>query len=53
MCVHKPNNKTIEGLLSAIDDGDDNAMTEFIAAIYPELKPMAHFQMVGERSDHT
>ena len=46
-------NKKIEGLLAAIDHGDDAAMAELIDLIYPELKRLAHFQLAGERPDHT
>lgn len=54
MSVDDPdNNNKIEELLAAIDRGDENAMSELIAAIYPELKRLAHFQMAGERSNHT
>ena len=28
-------------------------MAELIDAIYPELKRLAHFQLAGERHDHT
>lgn len=53
MSVDKTNNHEIEELLIAIDQGDENAMSELIAVIYPELKRLAHFQMASERSDHT
>ena len=53
MPVDKTNNNKIETLLSAIDQGDDKAMSELIDTIYPELKRLAHFQIVSERPDHT
>jgi RNA polymerase sigma factor (TIGR02999 family) len=46
-------NNKIETLLAALDANDDTAMPELIALIYPELKRLAHFQLAGERADHT
>jgi len=48
-----PNNKKVDELLAAIDRGHNGAMAELIEVIYPELKRLAHFQLVGERPDHT
>lgn len=47
------NNNKIEYLLLAIDRGEDGALERLIEAIYPELKRLAHFQLTGERPDHT
>jgi len=47
------NNKKVDELLAAVDRGDDNAMAELIEVIYPELKRLAHFQLLNERPDHT
>jgi RNA polymerase sigma factor (TIGR02999 family) len=46
-------NKEVEALLAAVDQGDDDAMARLVEAIYPELKRLAHFQLAGERADHT
>lgn len=54
MDADKPENSNkVEALLAAIDRGDSNAMPELIDMIYPELKRLAHFQLAGERPDHT
>jgi RNA polymerase sigma factor (TIGR02999 family) len=47
------NNKKVDELLAAVDRDDDNAMAELIEFIYPELKRLAHFQLLSERPDHT
>ena len=47
------NNKNIDALLAAVDRGEDGAMDELVAAVYPELKRLAHFQLMGERPGHT
>ncbi|MEM9532047.1 MAG: ECF-type sigma factor [Pseudomonadota bacterium] len=43
----------IQGLLDAANRGDDGAFEKLTQAIYPELKKIAHFQLAGERADHT
>ena len=54
MSENKSNkNKQIEALLAAIDAGDERAMAELVDLVYPELKRLAHFQLAGERPDHT
>jgi len=53
MSIEESNNKEIEELLAAIGQGDDRAMSELIALIYPQLKRLAHFQLAGERPNHT
>lgn len=46
--------KTLDTLSASIDcGGDDDAMPRLIEAIYPDLKRLAHFQLAGERPDHT
>jgi RNA polymerase sigma factor (TIGR02999 family) len=40
-------------LLAAVERGEDGAMDRLVASIYPELKKLAHFQLVGERPGHT
>lgn len=47
------NNNEIQQLLTAVDQGDEGALEQLIAAIYPELKRLAHFQLVNERPGHT
>jgi len=53
MSIDEPDKREIEDLLAAISRGDDEAMPELIAMIYPELKRLAHFQLAGERPNHT
>lgn len=43
----------INDLLAAVDRGEEGALDRLVAAIYPELKRLAHFQLAGERSGHT
>lgn len=43
----------IRELLDAVERGDDGALNDLIAEIYPELKKLAHFHRVHERPDHT
>ena len=40
-------------LLAAVERGDQNALEELVIAVYPELKRLAHMQLVKERPDHT
>jgi RNA polymerase sigma factor (TIGR02999 family) len=47
------NKKSVDELLLAVDSGDDGAMDELVSLIYPELKRLAHFQLLGERPGHT
>jgi RNA polymerase sigma factor (TIGR02999 family) len=47
------NNKKIDDLLDAVNRQEDKALDELVAAIYPELKRLAHFQIAGERAGHT
>jgi len=47
------NNKEIEELLAAVEQGNESAMATLIEAIYPELKRLARFQLQRERPDHT
>lgn len=47
------NNNKISRLLAAIDRGEQGALDQLVAAIYPELKRLAHYQMAGERAGHT
>ena len=47
------NNNKINELLAAVDRGEDGALDRLIAAIYPDLKRLAHFQLLGERPGHT
>jgi RNA polymerase sigma factor (TIGR02999 family) len=46
-------NNKVEELLAAVERGDDGAMSELIDVIYPELKRIAHLQLMGERAEHT
>lgn len=43
----------ISSLLSAVDRGEEGSLEQLVAAVYPELKRLAHFQLAGERAGHT
>lgn len=43
----------ISGLLEAVERGEPGALGELVEAVYPELKRMAHFQLVRESPGHT
>lgn len=49
--------ETTEGLLvellAAVERGEPDAFSQLVAAVYPELKRLAHFQLAGERPGHT
>lgn len=47
------NNNKIDELLEAVNRDESGALDQLIAAIYPELKRLAHFQFAGERAGHT
>jgi RNA polymerase sigma factor (TIGR02999 family) len=47
------NKNTVAELLAAVDRDEAGALDQLIAAIYPELKRLAHFQLVGERPGHS
>lgn len=53
MSLDSSKNNKIDKLLADLDQGRDGAIDELIAAIYPELKRLAHFQLVSERPGHT
>jgi len=40
-------------LLAAVERGEEDAFDRLVAAVYPELKKLAHFQLANERSGHT
>jgi len=40
-------------LLSAVERGEPDAFGSLVEAVYPELKKLAHFQLLGERPNHT
>lgn len=44
---------SISDLLAAVDRGEPGALDDLVAAVYPELKRLAHFQLAGERPGHT
>jgi len=46
-------NEEVEALLAAVESGDSEAMASLVETIYPELKRLAHFQLAGERAEHT
>ncbi len=43
----------ISELLAAVERREPNALDELVAAVYPELKRLAHFQLAKERQGHT
>jgi len=43
----------LDGLLAAVERGEQGAFDQLVAAVYPELKRLARFQMADERSGHT
>jgi len=47
------NDRKVANLLAAIDAGDKQALEELVALVYPDLKKLAHFQLAGERPNHT
>lgn len=47
------NDRKVADLLSAIDAGDQQALEELVTLVYPDLKKLAHFQLAGERPNHT
>lgn len=46
-------NAMISELLAAVDRGEQGALDQLVAVVYPELKRLAHFQLAGERPGHT
>jgi len=44
---------TLIDLLAAVERGEPDAFNRLVEAVYPELKRLAHFQLAGERPDHT
>ena len=45
--------KKVAALLAAVDAGDKQALEELVTLVYPDLKRLAHFQLAGERPNHT
>ena len=43
----------VAALLAAVDAGDKQALEELVTLVYPDLKRLAHFQLAGERPNHT
>lgn len=43
----------IPDLLGAVERGEPNALEQLVAAVYPELKRLAHLQLAQERPGHT
>ncbi len=40
-------------LLAAVERDEPGAFDHLVAAVYPELKKLAHFQLANERQGHT
>jgi RNA polymerase sigma factor (TIGR02999 family) len=51
--VDRESNNKINDLLGAVDRQEVGALDNLVAAIYPELKRLAHFQLMKERPGHT
>jgi RNA polymerase sigma factor (TIGR02999 family) len=51
--VHQEASNKINELLAAVERKEDGALDNLVAAIYPELKQLAHFQLMKERPGHT
>jgi len=47
-----PNDNLVD-LLAAVERGEPDAFGLLVEVVYPELKRLAHFQLVGERPNHT
>ena len=47
------NDRNVADLLAAVDAGDKQALEELVILVYPDLKKLAHFQLAGERPNHT
>ncbi len=45
--------ESISDLLTAVERQEPGAFDQLVAAVYPELKRIAHFQLIGERPGHT
>lgn len=45
--------ESISRLLSAVEAGEAGAFDRLVAAVYPDLKRIAHFQLASERPGHT
>ncbi|MFB6248738.1 MAG: ECF-type sigma factor, partial [Salinibacter sp.] len=43
----------VTALLNRVQRGDTKALDDLLAAVYDELRDIAHRQMRGERDDHT
>jgi len=43
----------VPALLLAVERGEPNALEALVAAVYPELKRLAHLQLARERVGHT
>jgi RNA polymerase sigma factor (TIGR02999 family) len=46
-------NGEIASLLAAVEAGESGAVEQLVESVYPELKRLAHFQLMGERAGHT
>jgi RNA polymerase sigma factor (TIGR02999 family) len=43
----------VPALLAAVERGEPHALEALVAAVYPELKRLAHLQLAKERAGHT
>jgi RNA polymerase sigma factor (TIGR02999 family) len=50
--IDSPQDNLVD-LLAAVESGEPDAFDHLIAAVYPELKKLAHFHLVDERPGHT
>jgi RNA polymerase sigma factor (TIGR02999 family) len=51
--MNDASSQSIGRLLDAVDNGEPGAFDRLVAAVYPDLKRIAHFQMSKEMDGHT
>lgn len=51
--VSTAKSERIAALLEAVEQGTEGSLDALVAEIYPDLKQLAHFQLAGERREHT
>ena len=51
--VAEPRENDLSELLAAVDREEPGALEALVEALYPDLKRLAHFQLLSERPDHT
>lgn len=51
--VDRQGRSKLEGLLEAVERGEEGAFATLVETIYPDLKKLAHFHLTRERPDHS